>query len=100
MQRRGVTRCLLAAVLFGASAPAASELADDLNFLILAGLLYLGAGLAVTPKAIANRPDRLAIARDWKHAAVAVISGGAIGPTLLVAGLARSSAASASILWS
>ena len=98
MHRRGVLRCLAAAILFGASAPAASELAGDMNTLVLAGLLYVGAGLAVTPHTIANPPDRAAIARDWKPVAVAVIAGGAIGPALLVAGLARTSAASASIL--
>lgn len=98
MHRQGVLRCLAAAVLFGASAPAASELAGDMNFLVLAGLLYIGAGLAVTPHTIVNPPDRAAISRDWKPAAVAVIVGGAIGPALLVAGLARTSAASASIL--
>lgn len=98
MQQRGVLRCLVAAVLFGASAPAASELAGDMNTLVLAGLLYIGAGLAVTPHTITHPPDRDAITRDAKLAAVAVIAGGAIGPALLVAGLARTSAASASIL--
>lgn len=98
MHRQGIMRCLAAAVLFGASAPAASELAGDMNFLILAGLLYIGAGLAVTPHVVANRPDRMALTRDRKPAAIAVIAGGAIGPALLVAGLARTSAASASIL--
>lgn len=98
MQQRGVLRCLVAAVLFGASAPAASELAGDMNTLVLAGLLYIGAGLAVTPHTITHPPDRTAITRDWKPATVAVIAGGAIGPALLVAGLARTSAASASIM--
>lgn len=98
MNRTGVLRCLAAALLFGASAPAASELAGDMNALVLAGLLYIGAGLAVTPHTLAHPPDRAAIRRDWKPAAVAVIAGGAIGPALLVAGLARTSAASASIL--
>jgi drug/metabolite transporter (DMT)-like permease len=98
MHRTGVLRCLAAAVLFGASAPAASVLAGDMNALALAGLLYLGAGIAVLPRNLAHPPDRAAISRDWKPAAVAVIAGGAIGPALLVAGLARTSAASASIL--
>jgi drug/metabolite transporter (DMT)-like permease len=39
-----------------------------------------------------------AIRQDWRPTLVAVIAGGAIGPALLVAGLARTSAASASIL--
>jgi drug/metabolite transporter (DMT)-like permease len=55
VNRIGVTRCLLAAVLFGASAPAASQLAGDVPTLALAGLLYLGAGLAVLPS-IVRRP--------------------------------------------
>lgn len=94
----GVVRCLVAAVLFGASAPAASELAGEMPSLVLAGLLYVGAGLAVVPAAVKNPPTSLALRRDWRSAFVAVVAGGAIGPALLVAGLARTSAASASIL--
>jgi drug/metabolite transporter (DMT)-like permease len=98
MNRIGVTRCLLAAVLFGASAPAASKLAGDVPTLVLAGLLYLGAGLAVVPAVVREPPTRQALRRDWQPALVAVIAGGAVGPALLVAGLARTSAATASIL--
>ena len=98
MSRIGAGRCLLAAVLFGASAPAASELAGEVSVLVLAGLLYLGAGLAVLPSVIRRPPTLVALRRDWRPAAVAVIAGGAVGPALLVAGLARTSAASASIL--
>ena len=93
-----MARCLLAAVLFGASAPAASELTDDVPSLVLAGLLYLGAGLAVVPSVVRAPPSRVALQRDWRPALVAVVAGGAIGPALLVAGLARTSAATASIL--
>lgn len=98
MNRIGVSRCLVAAVLFGASAPAASELAGEMPALVLAGLLYLGAGLAVLPPVLRRPPTRDALQRDWRLATVAVFAGGAIGPALLVAGLARTSAASASIL--
>ncbi len=98
MNRIGVTRCLMAAVLFGASAPAASELAGEMSALVLAGLLYLGAGLAVLPSVVRRPPTLVALQRDWRPASLAVIAGGAVGPALLVAGLARTSAASASIL--
>ncbi len=98
MNRIGVSRCLAAAVLFGASAPAASELAGEMPALVLAGLLYLGAGAAVLPAVVRRPPTVVALRRDWRPAAVAVVAGGAIGPALLVAGLARTSAASASIL--
>jgi drug/metabolite transporter (DMT)-like permease len=98
MGRTGAMRCLLAAVLFGASAPAASVLAQDMAALALAGLLYLGAAAAVAP-VVVRRPPRLdALRAGWKSVAVAVVAGGAIGPALLVAGLARIDAASASIL--
>lgn len=98
MERSGALRCLLAAVLFGATAPAASELAGSVPAFTLAGLLYLGAALAVSPS-VARRPPRAeALAAEWRPAAVAVVVGGAVGPVLLVAGLARTSAATASIL--
>ena len=98
MNRAGVVRCLLAAVLFGASAPAASELAGEVPSLVLAGLLYVGAGLAVVPSVVRSPPSTVAMRRDWRPALVAVVAGGAVGPALLVAGLARAPAASASIL--
>ena len=98
MSRRGVVRCLLAAVFFGASAPAASRLADEMGALALAGLLYLGAALAVLPTTVHRPPPRAALAAEWRPTLAAVIAGGAIGPALLVAGLARTNAATASIL--
>lgn len=91
-------RCLLAAVLFGASAPAASVLANDMSALMLAGLLYLGAGAAVIPNVLRRPPTAVALRSDRRDTAVAVVAGGALGPVLLVAGLARIEAATASIL--
>jgi drug/metabolite transporter (DMT)-like permease len=89
---------LAAAVLFGASAPAASVLAGDMPALVLAGLLYVGAALAVTPAVLRHRPNATALSDGWRPLAIAVVSGGALGPALLVAGLARTSAATASLL--
>jgi drug/metabolite transporter (DMT)-like permease len=98
MQLRGAVRSLLAAVLFGASAPAASELAGEMPSLVLAGLLYLGAGLAVVPSVVRRPPTVVAVRQEWRPVTVAVIAGGAVGPALLIAGLERTSAASASIM--
>ncbi len=98
MTDAGVTRCLLAALLFGATAPAASELAGTVPAFTLAGLLYLGAVAAVGPAAVRNPPTRRALVAEWLPAGLAVLFGGAVGPVLLMAGLARTSAASASIL--
>jgi drug/metabolite transporter (DMT)-like permease len=89
---------LLAAVLFGVTAPLTSELAGSVPAFTLAGLLYVGAALAVAPSVVRSPPSRQALAAEWRPAAVAVVAGGAIGPLLLVAGLARTDAATASIL--
>ena len=98
MNRAGVVRCLLAAVLFGATAPAASQLAGSVPAFTLAGLLYLGAAAAVLPAVLRRPPSQDALVWEWKPALVAVVVGGAVGPVLLVAGLARTDAATASIL--
>lgn len=96
--RRGLLRCAAAAVLFGASTPVASRLTEDVGPLSLAGLLYLGAALAVVPYAIRNPPSRGGLRRGAGRLATAVVLGGAVGPVLLVLGLSRTSAASASLL--
>lgn len=96
--RRGVVRCLVAAVLFGASAPAASVLAGDMPTLVLAGLLYVGAALAVLPGVARRRPTTAALRAGGRPLVLAVVFGGAIGPALLVAGLERIPAATASLL--
>ncbi len=54
--------------------------------------------MAVLPAVLRRPPTRGALQRDWRPVSIAVIAGGAIGPALLVAGLARTSAATASIL--
>src|SRR5262245_39519382 len=98
MSRRGVLRCALAAVLFGLSAPLASRLAGDLRPFTLAGLLYVGAAIAVAPIAARHRPDRRSLRRATPRLAVAVVVGGAVGPVLLAAGLPHVAAATASLL--
>ncbi len=98
MSRRGVLRCALAAVLFGISAPLASRLAGELDPFTLAGLLYVGAALAVLPLAARHRPTRARVRRATPRLAVAVVVGGAIAPVLLAAGLVDVPAASASLL--
>ena len=88
----------MAAVLFGAATPAASELAGSIPAFTLAGLLYIGAAIAVIPSVVMRPPTRRALRSEWRPATTAVLAGGAIGPVLLMAGLARTSAATASIL--
>jgi drug/metabolite transporter (DMT)-like permease len=98
VSRRGILRCSLAAILFGISAPAASQLAGDMGPFTLAGLLYLGAALAVLPFVGRMRPSRRALERSAARLTTAVVLGGAVGPVLLAAGLSNAPAATASLL--
>jgi len=66
--------------------------------LVLAGLLYLGAALAVAPWWVARRPTAGAIRRDWRPLVIAIAFGGAVGPALLTAGLVDTPPATASLL--
>ncbi len=96
--RRGVVRAGLAALLFGASTPFAAQLARETNAFTLAGLLYLGAALAMLPVSLRNRPGRDPLRRGAARLTTAVVVGGAIGPVLLAFGLQHTTAASASLL--
>lgn len=96
---RGVPSALAAALLFGAGTPLAKLLLAQASPWLLAALLYLGSGLglAVIRAAGAARPVQLAAGeRAWL--AGAIVAGGIAGPVLLMLGLARMPAASASLL--
>ena len=92
--------CLAAAALFGASTPASKLLLDqDLGPLTLAGLLYLGAGLATLPFArVGGFRVRRRDARNVRRLAGAVLFGGVLGPVALLVGLRTAPSASVS-LW-
>jgi drug/metabolite transporter (DMT)-like permease len=96
--KRGIWRCGLAAVLFGISAPAASRLAARLGAFTLAGLLYLGAAVAVLPVVGHRWPSPASIRRGLPRLALAVAVGGAIAPVLLATGLRHAPGATASLL--
>jgi drug/metabolite transporter (DMT)-like permease len=98
VSRAGVRDCAIAALLFGASTPAASVIAAEMTPLVLAGLLYIGAAAVVSPWWTVQRPDRAALRRDWRLLAIAIVAGGALGPALLTAGLVDTPAATASLL--
>lgn len=90
--------CVLAAALFGASTPAAKPLLGGISPLLLSGVLYLGAALAVSPWALRTiRAVREDERKNIVRLALAVLFGGLLGPVLLT-GLSLASAASVS-LW-
>ena len=105
--RRGVGLAMLAAVLFGLSAPLAKLLLGRTTPQLLAGLLYggSGAGLLVvwlvrrrrSHEAQTTREAPLG-RRDVPWLAGAIAFGGVAAPLFLMLGLARTPAATASLL--
>lgn len=92
---------LMAALLFGASTPFVKLLVGELPAVALAGLLYMGSGLGLTAARVLRdrgwAPSGLTVA-DWPWLGGAIFFGGILGPVLLVFGLARTSAGTASLL--
>lgn len=101
MTRRGIGLALSAAVLFGVSAPLAKLLLGVTAPQLLAGLLYLGSGVGLLAVWLVRRRRATEAAltrRDVPWLAGAIGFGGVIGPLLLMLGLARTPAATASLL--
>lgn len=97
---RGAAAGLGSAVLFGLSTPVAKWLLPSTGPFLLAGLLYLGAGLGLALVAPFRRSGREAGLRrqDLPTLAGMVLAGGIAAPVLLLTGLARLPAAQASLL--
>jgi len=98
MRRRAIAFALLSAALFGASTPLAKILLGSTSPLLLAGLLYLGAGIGLGAWLAVRRGFRPVAGGDLPWLAGAVIAGGIAGPALLMFGLARTDGATASLL--
>src|SRR6266568_1353922 len=97
--RRATAAGLAAAALFGASTPAAKLLVPGTGALMLAGLLYLGAGLGLTVYAWFRPAEEAPLHREDLGALIPmIVAGGIVGPVLLVVGLARVSGLAASLL--
>jgi drug/metabolite transporter (DMT)-like permease len=105
MNRTAALYALISAALFGISTPAAKALVGAIDPIVLAGLLYCGAGIGVAMlrrvglafQAPANREQSLR-RQDIPWLAGAIAAGGIAGPILLMTGLARTDAAAASLL--
>ena len=96
-----ILAALAAALLFGVSTPLAKQLLRETSPLLLAGLLYLGSGVGLSAvRLLRDRGWRTpALARtEWLWLLLAIGFGGALGPLLLMLGLARTPAGSASLL--
>ena len=104
MIRTGILFALLSAALFGASTPLAKLFLGSVDPWMMAGLLYLGAGLGLgivhLSRALWQMPAVEAPLRrsDVPWLALVVVAGGILGPLLLMLGLSRTNAAGASLL--
>jgi drug/metabolite transporter (DMT)-like permease len=104
MNRAAVLYALISAALFGASTPAAKVLVGAVDPVVLAGLLYCGAGIGVAvlrrvlPQIVSSAPEAGLTRAELPWLTGAIAAGGVVGPLLLMIGLARTDAASASLL--
>ncbi len=96
---RGVRLALMSAVLFGAGTPVAKLLLGSVSPWLLAGLLYCGSGAGLWLIRLVRRSPRVRLSRRefWPFAG-AILSGGVVGPVLMMFGLANMPASGASLL--
>ena len=100
----GVPVALASAALFGASTPLAKLLLGAVSPWMLAGLLYLGAGLGLALVRLVRAagkgaPQEAPLRRaDLPWLAAVILTGGIAGPVLLMIGLAGIEAPAASLL--
>jgi drug/metabolite transporter (DMT)-like permease len=108
MPRRAIFYALVSAGLFGVSTPAAKVLLGTIDPAVLAGLLYCGAGIGIgllrrlTPRLFspANAQQASLQRKDVPWLTAAIAAGGVVGPLLMMFGLSRTDAATASLLLS
>jgi drug/metabolite transporter (DMT)-like permease len=102
--KAGIPLALASAVLFGASTPFAKLLLGSVDPWLMAGLLYLGAGVGLgvihLSRGVLRLPAVEAPLRrpDVPWLAAVILFGGVLGPLLLMLGLVRTDAAAASLL--
>jgi drug/metabolite transporter (DMT)-like permease len=99
----GVAFAIGAAVLFGASTPFAKILLGKTEPVMLAGLLYLGSGVGLLiwwllSRQLSSRHEAGLKLKDLSWLAGAILSGGILGPVMLLVGLRHTPASSASLL--
>ncbi|MEW6693822.1 DMT family transporter [Tepidimonas taiwanensis] len=95
----GIGAALAAAVLFGAAAPLAKLLLAQTSPWLMAGLLYAGSGLGLAlVRGLWRAPAARLAPQEWPWLIGAIVSGGVIGPVLLMVGLSGMPASGAALL--
>jgi len=98
-RQTGVPAALGAALLFGAGTPLAKWLLASVDPWLLAGLLYLGSGVGLALYRRLVRAPAVRLPRnEASWFAAAIITGGIVGPVLLMIGLTGMPASGASLL--
>lgn len=99
MKRFAIITGILSGFLFGVATPFSKLLLEGFNSFQLAGLLYLGAGLAMTPYILKKDSQVKMLFKPGSKAKTLgiIFFGGFLGPLLLLAGLKTANAASVSI---
>ena len=100
-----ILQALLAAALFGISAPFSKALLGEVDAIPLAGFLYLGSGLGALILMLLQKPGEkrrtVEAPLTWQDApwlAGAIVTGGIAAPILLLFGLQNTPASTASLL--
>jgi drug/metabolite transporter (DMT)-like permease len=99
-----IVQAILAAVLFGASAPLSKLLLGETPPVLLAALLYLGSGVGLLcakfiEKMMRTEQKEARLVRaDWPWLAGAILAGGVLAPITLMVSLRHTPAATASLL--
>jgi drug/metabolite transporter (DMT)-like permease len=96
--RRGVVLGLVAAVSFGISAPLAKRLLTEVSPQMLAGLLYVGAFLALSAVRPTTQSEAHLRRADAPRLTAMIVAGGVLAPVLLLLGLERVSGVAGSLL--
>lgn len=95
----GIGAALAAAVLFGAAAPLAKLLLAQTSPWLMAGLLYAGSGLGLAlVRGLWRAPAARLAPQEWPWLIGAIVSGGVLGPVLLMVGLSGMPASGAALL--
>lgn len=96
-----ILSALLAAGLFGASTPLAKLLVGDIPPLLLGGLLYFGSGVGLGLARLVRDRGWSSVSLnpgEWRWLLLAIVSGGMLGPVLLMVGLQTVLASTASLM--
>jgi drug/metabolite transporter (DMT)-like permease len=101
---RGIGAAMGAAVLFGLSTPLAKVLVGRMSPLLLAGSMYVGSGIGLAALLAMRAATGGQATLAWPRGAAvwwllgAIVTGGVIGPYLLMYGLQATDSASASLI--